>query len=236
VIVFAAVDLQQGEVVQLVGGAADSARVRLADPVAVACSWVSAGFAALHVVDLDAALGTGSNLPAIENIIRAVDVPVQVGGGLRDDAALARVFGAGAERAIVGTRAIEDPQWRNRIADAHPGRIVVAADARAGRIVTRGWTMDTARPIVDLLCELNDVPLAAVLVTDVSREGRLAGIDADLFRSVCTDSHHPVFAAGGVAGNADVALLAELGAAGVVLGMALYTGAIDVTSLPGARV
>jgi phosphoribosylformimino-5-aminoimidazole carboxamide ribotide isomerase len=113
---------------------------------------------------------------------------------------------------------------------------VVAADARAGRVVTRGWTRETSLSISDFLHELNELPLGAVLVTDVSREGRLAGIDEALFRSVCTECCHPVFAAGGVAGNADVATLADMGAAGVVLGMALYTGAIDVTTLPGAAV
>src|SRR6185503_2836764 len=112
VIVFAAIDLQAGEVVQLEGGRADALRVRWPDPVAVAHKWVESGFRELHVIDLDAARGTGSNRELVESIIEAVDVPVQVGGGIRDDVAIQRTIDAGAARVIVGTRAIEDPEWR----------------------------------------------------------------------------------------------------------------------------
>lgn len=232
-IVFAAIDLQQGEVVQLVGGHADSARIRWPDPVAVAQKWVAAGFRALHVVDLDAARGTGSNQQSIETLIGAIDVTVQVGGGVRDEAAVERLLDAGAQRVVVGTRALDDAPWRRQLARQFPGHIVVAADARAGRVVTHAWTRQSTLALTDLLTDINNDPLAAVLVTDVGREGRMTGVDQKLFTAACAISTHPLIAAGGIAGNADIVTLQQLGAAGAVLGMALYTGAVDINLLPG---
>jgi phosphoribosylformimino-5-aminoimidazole carboxamide ribotide isomerase len=235
VIVFAAVDLQQGDVVQLVGGRAQDERVRWPNPIAVAQRWVSSGFQALHVVDLDAARGTGSNLVLIEELIRAVAVPVQVGGGIRSEGMITRLLNAGAARVIVGTRALEDGAWRRRAARTHPGKLVVAADVRDNQLLTRGWTETLPLLLTDALPSLNADPLAAILVTDVGREGRMTGINANLFASACAASAHPVFAAGGIGNNADVNTLLGLGAAGAVLGMALYTGAIDATTLPGVQ-
>ncbi len=233
-IVFAAIDLQQGEVVQLEGGRAEAAHVRWSDPVAVAHKWVESGFRALHVVDLDAARGTGSNLHLVESIVASAQVPVQVGGGLRDEAAIERMLEAGAARIIVGTRAIEDPRWRRRVAERFPGKLVVAADVRDGRVVTRGWTTETTLHWRDVLTDIARDPLAAVLVTDVSREGRLTGIDIDLFEAICDAAGHPVHAAGGIDCEEDLIRLAGIGAAGAVLGMALYTGRINLARIPGA--
>jgi phosphoribosylformimino-5-aminoimidazole carboxamide ribotide isomerase len=234
VIVFAALDLQQGEVVQLVGGSTDAERVRWPDPVAVARRWMDCGFRALHIVDLDAARGTGSNQAVVEAVISSARVSVQAGGGIRDDAAIERVLGAGAQRAIVGTRAVHDATWRRAAARRYPGQLVVAADVRADRVLTHGWAHASSLRLIEFLSSLNDDPLGAVLITDVGREGRMTGIDAGLFESACRSCQHAVYAAGGIASNADVVTLAQIGAAGAVLGMSLYTGAIDVTSLPGA--
>ena len=230
-IAYAAIDLRGGRVVQLVGGRVEQERVSLPDPVAVAQRWQQAGFAALHVVDLDAALGTGSNIDAIEQIINTVALPVQVGGGARDDAAVNRLIELGADRVIVGTRAIEDPAWRTRIAQTHPGRIVVAADVRNGIVVTRGWQTATSHHIDTLIQELNRDAFAAVLVTDVSREGQMSGVDEELFAQVARLSDHPLIAAGGIRDNADLKKLARAGAAGAVLGMALYQGAIEASDI-----
>ena len=139
-IVFAAIDLLAGEVVQLVGGRPQSMRVRLTDPVAVAQQWVKAGFQALHVVDLDAARGTGNNREVIEAILDAVNVPVQVGGGLRELSQIKQIIELGAARVIVGTRAIEDSIWLQQVASELPNRLVVAGDVNQRHIVTRGWT------------------------------------------------------------------------------------------------
>jgi phosphoribosylformimino-5-aminoimidazole carboxamide ribotide isomerase len=230
-IAYAAIDLRGGRVVQLVGGRAEREEISLADPVAVAAQWEAAGFAALHVVDLDAALGSGHNRTHIEDIIRAVRVPVQVGGGLRDDAGVARMLDAGAARVMVGTRAIEDAEWRRSIAATHPQRIMVAADVRDGMIVTRGWQATTSHKGEAFVRALSAEPLAAVLVTDVTREGQMSGIDHGLFRSLVRATTLPLIAAGGIRDGRDLLGLAECGAAGAVLGMALYRGSIDTAAV-----
>jgi phosphoribosylformimino-5-aminoimidazole carboxamide ribotide isomerase len=231
VIAYAAIDLRGGRVVQLVGGQTEHERVSLPDPAAVARQWEQAGFAALHVVDLDAALGIGSNIDAIEEILEIVNVPVQVGGGARDDAMVDRLFALGADRVIVGTRAIEDVAWRSHIAHKYPRRIVVAADVRDGSVMTRGWQTATSQHIDSFIDELNPDALAAVLVTDVSREGQMSGVDAELFARVVRNCDHPVIAAGGIRDDADLKTLSDAGAAGAVLGMALYQGAIDMSAI-----
>jgi phosphoribosylformimino-5-aminoimidazole carboxamide ribotide isomerase len=230
-IVQAAIDLSGGRVVQLVGGRPDAQRVSLPDPSAVARRWVTEGFGALHVIDLDAALGTGDNRTAIAGIIADVSVPVQAGGGLRDDAAIDAVLSAGAARAIAGTRAVEDRTWLEALCARLPGRIVVAADVRAGRIVTRGWTAGGHLDGVDFLRGLDGLDLAGVLVTDVSREGRMSGIDANRFRALVAATRHPLIAAGGIGDIVDLRILEEVGAAGAVLGMSLYTGAITADAV-----
>ena len=230
-IVFAAVDLQQGEVVQLVGGRRDSARVRLPNPVEVAQQWEQAGFRELHVIDLDAARGEGDNRRLVRDIVRSVSVPVQVGGGVRGVVAIESLLELGAARVITGTRAIEDEDWLHMAAAQFPEKLVVAADVKDGIVLTRGWTATTKLTLADALDRLNRHPLAAVLITDVGREGQMTGVDQQLFQDAAKRSVHPLYAAGGIASAADLAALEAAGAAGAVLGMALYTGAIDGTEL-----
>ena len=230
-IIFAAIDLRDANVVQLVGGDPSDERVRWPDPVAVARRWEDRGFEQLHIVDLDAALGRGSNRAIIRDIIQAVRVPVQVGGGIRDDVAVNELLEAGAARVIVGTRAVREPGWVDRLANRYPDRIVLAADVRDRQVVAHGWTAGTGLSIGELLERSADTPLAAVLVTDVGREGSLAGIDADLFRDTIARSRHPLFASGGIGDVRDLETLRQLGASGAVLGMALYTGRIDPEQL-----
>lgn len=227
--VWAAIDLRDGAAVQLVGGDPAHERVRLPDPVAVAERWLGAGFTALHVVDLDAALGTGDNREAVAAIADAVAgrAALQVGGGIRDDAAIVRSLGLGVDRVVVGTRAVEDRPWLEAAADRNPGRLVVAADVRHGAIMSRGWTESTGRSAGAFVAGLDPLPLADVLVTDVGREGREAGIDREGFRDLVAATRHGVIAAGGIAGVDDLDALREVGAAGAVLGMALYTGRLD---------
>ena len=232
-IVYAAIDLQQGDVVQLEGGRADAVRVTWPDAVAVAEKWVGLGYRALHIVDLDAARGAGSNLHLVEAIITKVNVPVQVGGGVRDDFAIERLLEIGAARVIVGTRAIEDADWRRRVADRFPGKLVVAADIQDQIVVTRGWTQQTGLHWRDVVKDMANDPLAAVMVTDVSREGRMGGVDVALFETIVGATQHPVIAAGGIANDDDVISLSRVGAAGAVLGMALYTGRIQLATIPG---
>jgi len=232
-IAYPAIDLRGGKAVQLVGGRPEAERISLPDPVEVAVRWIDAGFRALHVIDLDAALGTGNNRIAIDRILAAVSVPVQVGGGIRDDAAADSLIGAGAARVIVGTRAVEDEGWRRALAVRHPERVVVAADVRGDNIVTRGWTEETAVRADAFLQTLSHEPIAAVLVTDVGREGQMIGVDVAKFEMLVRASAHPVLAAGGIRDLNDLHALDAVGVAGAVLGMALYTGAIDAPPAAG---
>jgi phosphoribosylformimino-5-aminoimidazole carboxamide ribotide isomerase len=227
--VWAAIDLRGGEAVQLVGGDPGDERVRLPHPAAVARRWIDAGFTHVHVVDLDAALGEGHNGDAIAAVAEAVEgrALLQVGGGLRDGDAVERVLRAGADRAMVGTRAVEDRAWLERAVERFPDRLVIAADVRGDVVVSRGWTESTGRDAAELLASLDALPLAGVLVTDVSREGRQAGIDARRFRHMAGATRHPVIAAGGVTTTADLGALRDAGIAGAVLGMALYSGRLD---------
>lgn len=222
-----AIDLKGGRTVQLVGGQPGTERVSLPDPVAQAQKFLALGFEELHVVDLDAALGQGSNLSLVRELIAASAVPVQVGGGVRSLAAAADLLEAGAARVIVGTRAVEDPAWLSTMATQLPGRLVVACDVKGSQVVSRGWTANTGVHALSFLATLDALPLAGVLVTDVSREGRLAGINAELFAQLAAATPHPLLAAGGVTTLEDLRALSRAGAAGAVLGMSLYAGDID---------
>ncbi len=235
--VYAAIDLRGGAAVQLVGGDLAAERVREADPAGVARRWLRAGFRHFHVVDLDAALERGENGGAVAEIAAVLAAAgssppgraasLQVGGGVRHAAAIRACLALGARRVVVGTRAVEDPAWLEAQAAEHPDRLVVAADVRGGEVVTHGWTRGARRTAAAFLAALAPLPLAGVLVTDVAREGREAGVDVDAFRRLVDATPHPLLAAGGVAGAADLEALARAGAAGAVLGMALYTGRLS---------
>lgn len=226
-IVYPAVDLRGGQAVQWVGGRPETERIALPDPAAVARRWARQGFQALHLVDLDAALGRGDNGPSVEAILAAVALPVQVGGGIRDQDAVDRWLDAGAARVVVGTRGIEDAAWLERQAARRPGRIVLAADARADHVVIRGWTADAGPTVEAVLQRTAALPLAALLLTDVEREGRMGGVDAVRFARWAASSPLPLIASGGIGGLPDLHALEEAGAAGAVVGMALYTGTLD---------
>jgi phosphoribosylformimino-5-aminoimidazole carboxamide ribotide isomerase len=226
-----ALDLRDGHCVQLVGGDYAKEEVRLDDPVEVARRWMAAGFLRLHVVDLDAATGRGENSGVLRDLLRHVTVPVQLGGGVRDDESVDAWLGEGADRVIVGTRGVEDPAWLADRAAAHPGRIVLAADVTGRQVMSRGWTSRTQREILDLVSELRDVPLAGLLVTAVHREGRLEGTDLPLMEDVADAAAWPVIASGGISSLTELRSLEDRGIAAAVLGMALYTGALDARAV-----
>lgn len=222
-----AVDLRAGKCVQLVGGDYDAEKIRLDDPASVARDWVREGFNRLHVVDLDAATGRGRNDEVIREILRTAGVPVQVGGGVRDESRIERLLDEGAEYVVVGTRAVEDEDWRRDMANQFPGRLIIAADVRERYVVTKGWAETSRLNVVDFVEELSTLPLAGVLVTAVHLEGKMEGTDLPLMEDVAEASAWPVFASGGVTSLEDMRALEHRGLAGAVLGMALYTGAID---------
>jgi phosphoribosylformimino-5-aminoimidazole carboxamide ribotide isomerase len=228
-----AVDLRDGACVQLVGGSYAKERVRLPNPAEVAREWTRYGFRRLHVVDLDAATGRGSNIAVIREILRDVPAEIQVGGGVRETDQIEDLLEEGASRVVVGTRALEEPDWLAEIAEEFPGQIVVAADVRDRRVVTRGWARTLPANILDVVEELNDLPLGALLVTAVHREGQMQGVDLPLIEDVAEASNAPVLASGGVASVQDLRALAYREVAGVVIGMALYTGALDPRSVAG---
>jgi phosphoribosylformimino-5-aminoimidazole carboxamide ribotide isomerase len=232
-IVLPAVDLREGRCVQLVGGDYANEAIRLDDPAAVARDWIRRGFPWLHLVDLDAATGRGSNQAIIEDIVRealTLGAQVQVGGGIRSVETIGTWLDAGASRVVVGTRALEDPTWLAEAVSEYPERIVVAADVRERKIVTRGWATTLSLDVLDALERMDELELAGVLVTAVHKEGQMQGTDLRLMEDVADASPWPVFASGGVGGIGDLRALADTGVAGCVVGMALYTEALA----PGA--
>jgi phosphoribosylformimino-5-aminoimidazole carboxamide ribotide isomerase len=228
-----AVDLRDGACVQLVGGSYAQERVRLDNPIEVARSWERYGFNRLHVVDLDAATGHGSNLSVVRSLLSDVGVPVQVGGGVRTSEMVEELLEAGATQVVVGTRAIEEADWLAELAARHPGEIIVACDVRERRVTTRGWAHTLPLDILDVVEELNSLPLGGLLVTAVHREGRMQGTDLPLMEDVAELSNFPVFASGGVTTMEDLRALEHRGLSGVVIGMALYTGALDPVVVAG---
>ena len=222
-----AVDLREGACVQLVGGDYADERVRLADPVGVARDWTRYGFHRLHIVDLDAATGRGSNRDIVNELVRETPAELQIGGGVRTSTQIDELLTSGAHAVVVGTRALEDADWLARIATTYPNEVIVAADVRDRRIVTRGWTRTLPRDIVDVTEELSSLPLAGLLVTAVHREGSMQGADLFLMDDVVETASFPVYASGGIASVSDLRALAERGVAAAIVGMALYTGALD---------
>lgn len=222
-----AIDLRAGACVQLVGGDYDRERVRVPDPVAQARAFHEAGFRALHVVDLDAATGRGDNDAVIGAILDAKVGEVQVGGGVRSIERARALIERGASRVVVGTRAVEDAGFRAEVAKAFPGRVVLALDVRGAEVLVRGWSGGSGVDVFALLAEIAALDLAGVLVTAVHVEGTMQGADARLMQQVVAASKAPVIASGGVGSEADLAALEAAGCAAVVIGMALYTGAVD---------
>lgn len=230
-IVIPAVDLRAGKCVQLVGGSYDNESLRLDDPADVARGWTQQGFQRLHLVDLDAATGRGSNAELVREILRDVEAVFQAGGGVRESDDVERLIEEGAASVVVGTRALTDQWWLEEVAGDFPGRLIVAADVRGRTLVTHGWSQTRGRDVLSYMEELNDLPLAGVLVTAVHLEGQLQGTDLFLMEDVVESSAHPVIASGGIASVGDLRNLADRGVWAAVVGMALYTGALDARAV-----
>jgi phosphoribosylformimino-5-aminoimidazole carboxamide ribotide isomerase len=222
--VIPAVDVQDGEVVQLVQGERGTER-SYGEPVAAARRWIDAGARSLHLVDLDGAFeGERGNADAIDAVLDAVDVPTQLGGGIRtvDDAV--DLLERGVDRVILGTAAVEDPGIVGEISDRHPDSVVVSLDAKDGEVVVEGWTEGAGIGPVEAARRYEELGAAAILFTNVDVEGRLEGVATEPVRELVAATDIPVIASGGVATLADVRDLAETGAAAVVVGSALYEG------------
>lgn len=249
--VIPAIDLRDGACVQLVGGSYADERIRVPDPLAVAQKWASCGFRRIHLVDLDGATGRGSNRETVKQILGACSmngqcvpsveaqsaegndspyapsVKVQCGGGVRDLETIDELLAAGASEVVLGTKAIENRSWLEKAAVRYPNKIIVAADARGRRLVTRGWSETVSRDVADFVEELRSLPLAAILVTAVDREGRMEGPDLKLMEELASRSGLPLQASGGVRSVPDIRKLADIGVGAAIIGMALYTATLE---------
>jgi len=234
--VIPAVDVQDGEVVQLVGGERGTGK-RYGDPVEAAERWIEAGAETLHLVDLDGAFeGDRVNADAIEAVVEAVGgdgedagdggdgVGLQLGGGIRTAEGARDLLDLGLDRVILGTAAVETPEIVAEIDETHPGSVVVSLDAKGGEVVVSGWTEGTGLDPAEAAARYEELGAGAILFTNVDVEGQLAGIDRDAVESVVDAVDIPVIASGGVASVDDVVALRDAGAAAVVVGTALYEG------------
>jgi phosphoribosylformimino-5-aminoimidazole carboxamide ribotide isomerase len=229
-ILFPAIDLKDGRCVRLKRGLMDQATVFNDNPAAQARSFQQAGFKWLHCVDLNGAFaGSSANGDAVRAIRSAIDLPIQLGGGIRDMAAVEAWIGAGITRVILGTAALTNPGFVKEAARAFPGKIVVGADAKGGKVATDGWATVSELTPVDLGRKFEDVGVAAILFTDVDGDGLLQGVNVSATATLARAVRIPVIASGGVGGIDDIkALLAakEPNIEGVVIGRALYDGRI----------
>ncbi len=224
-----AVDVSGGQAVRLVQGAAGT-ETRYGDPLDAALAWQEAGAGWIHLVDLDAAFGRGSNGPQLAHLIGRLGVNVELSGGIRDDAALAAALSTGCARVVIGTAALEDPDWVRGVVADYGDRVAVGLDVRGTRLAARGWTSDGG-DLMAVLGRLEKEGCARYVVTDVTKDGMLAGPNLDLLRQVCAQTDKPVVASGGVSSLADLREIASLTPAGVegaIIGKALYAGAFTL--------
>ncbi|MBV9539372.1 MAG: 1-(5-phosphoribosyl)-5-[(5-phosphoribosylamino)methylideneamino]imidazole-4-carboxamide isomerase [Acidisphaera sp.] len=235
---YPAIDLKDGACVRLRRGAMDQATVYAADPAAQARAWIAAGAVWLHVVDLNGAFaGRAVNADAVEAILAAAGgVPVQLGGGIRDMAAVERWLAAGVARVILGSAAAKNPALVRDAARVHPGRVVVGIDAREGFVATEGWAEVSSLATHELASRFADAGVAAIIYTDIGRDGMLIGPDLAGTRALAESVPLPVIASGGVAGEDDLRALRDLASQthgiidGVIVGRALYDGRLELAS------
>ena len=224
--VIPAVDVLDHQVVQLVGGVPGSQQIVMPNPADVAEMWVDKGARYLHLVDLDGAFAKENNITVFKRIIRDVGVPAQVGGGIRSAETIDDLISAGADRVVVGTKAVKEPEWLAEMADRHPGRIVLGLDTKAGRIAIKGWQESAQMTVGEMFDIIRDLPLAGVLNTNVDVEGQKKGIDERQARDFISRCPCDVISSGGVTSRMDADILADAGAVGAVVGLALYTEVI----------
>jgi phosphoribosylformimino-5-aminoimidazole carboxamide ribotide isomerase len=234
-IVLPAVDILDGKVVQLVGGKPGTEKVSLPNPKEVALGWQSKGAPAIHVVDLNAAMGRGDNFNAITTILAKVTVPIQIGGGIRTTEAAETLLSLGTSRVVVGTRAVTDPDWLHELAQTNRRKIVLALDVRDGKIQLKGWRESSEKSIKNILKSTAGLPLAGVLHTNVNVEGKAAGIDKEEMREFVKMCPHPVIASGGITTMDDLRDLEEMGVHEAIVGLALYTNRIDPAQVWGKK-
>lgn len=224
-----AVDVADGQAVRLVQGAAGS-ETAYGDPLQAALAWQRDGADWIHLVDLDAAFGRGSNALLLRDVVAALDVRVELSGGIRDDDSLRAALSTGAARVNIGTAALEDPQWCDRVVGEYGDRVAIGLDVRGRTLAARGWTRDGG-DLFEVLERLNKAGCARYVVTDILKDGTMRGPNLALLREVCAHTDAPVIASGGVSTLDDLRALKDLesdGVEGVITGKALYAGAFTV--------
>jgi len=220
-----AVDVSDGQAVQLVQGVAGTEKT-FGDPVAAARRWQAGGAEWIHLVDLDAAFGRGSNADTIARVIDTVQIDVELSGGIRDDASLQRALATGCTRVNIGTAALEHPEWCEQVIADHGDRVAIGLDVRGSKLAARGWTSEGG-DVFETLERLDAAGCARFVVTDVASDGMLTGANLELLGAVCARTDKPVIASGGISELRDVAQLAGLvpiGVEGAIIGTALYVG------------
>ena len=230
-IVIPAVDIKNGKCVRLVQGRKEDETIFSDDPAAMARKWFLEGAELIHVIDLDGAFEKSpQNLDAIKKILLAVDTPIQLGGGIRNEHTVRQLLEMGVARVIIGTEAIHHPDFVERISELYPGRIVVGIDARKGFVAIEGWTETTAIKAVDLAKRFENCGVAAINFTDIHRDGMQTGPNIEETRRLAEAVEIPVVASGGVSTIQDIYNLLPLeasGVVGVITGKALYSGSLD---------
>ncbi|WP_210092641.1 1-(5-phosphoribosyl)-5-[(5-phosphoribosylamino)methylideneamino]imidazole-4-carboxamide isomerase [Ruegeria sp. HKCCSP346] len=230
-ILYPAIDLKDGNAVRLLRGEMDKATVFNEDPAAQARAFVEAGCDWLHLVDLNGAFaGEPVNAAPVEAILKACDVPAQLGGGIRDMSTIETWIDKGLARVILGTVAVENPDLVREAAKAFPGKVAVGIDARNGLVATKGWAEETDVQVTDLARSFEDAGVAAIIYTDINRDGAMQGPNVEATAELAKSVDIPVIASGGVSSIADLIALRDCGAAlnGAISGRALYDGAIDL--------
>ena len=224
-----AIDVRGGKAVRLVQGEL-SAESQYGEPIDVAREFVAAGAEWIHLVDLDAAFGIGSNAELLADVIRHVDIKVELSGGIRDDESLRRALATGCERVNLGTAALENPEWTSRVIAEFGNRIAVGLDVRGHTLAARGWTKEGGN-LFETIERLDSDGCSRYIVTDVAKDGTLQGPNIELLREVCAATSKPVVASGGVSSLEDLRVLRELtsiGVEGAIVGKALYAGAFTL--------
>jgi phosphoribosylformimino-5-aminoimidazole carboxamide ribotide isomerase len=231
VLILPAIDIRGGQCVRLQQGDYARETVFGSDPAEMARRWVGQGATFLHLVDLDGAKqGFPVNGDSIRRTVATAGVPCQLGGGLRSEAHIAEALGWGVARVVLGTRALQEPGWLEAMARRFPGQVVVGIDAREGRVATDGWLHVSQRPALDLARQCAAWPLAALVYTDISRDGMLEGPNLEAMAELARAVPLSVIASGGVTTPDDIRRLARLGLAGCIVGRALYEGRLDLAA------
>lgn len=211
---------------QLAAGSYDHEVIRIPDVIGVESAWRQYGFRYLHVIDLDAMTGRGNNAELIQTILSRTEAETQVGGGVKTRESIQQLLNDGAERVVIGSRGLEDPDWLADMSALFPGSIIVAADVRDRMVLAQGWARVRPMPVLDLVDELNRLPLAGLIVT-VSQYEDMTGSHLALIEDVAEAAYFPVTAAGPFASINDLRAISDRGVAAAIIGMALYTGAMD---------